>query len=130
MTRSLSSSRLKVTKRQTLKPPQVKAKSKLVPVAIEAIELIETPCSRERGGGPGEKLGSYRRMASGQVSLASTWIDDPIQGHHPSFRVFLNRPSKGPADRLHDLSALRCAHPIRCRLCANAQIHCCIVQGD
>lgn len=47
MTRSLSSSRLKVAKRQTLKPPQVKAKSKLVPVAIEAIELIATPCSRE-----------------------------------------------------------------------------------
>ncbi|RZO10665.1 hypothetical protein EKG40_03600 [Pseudomonas moorei] len=95
MARSLSSSRPKTGKRQTLKPPAVKAKSKLGPVAADAIELITTPGSRERGGGPGGEawiiLADGKRAGSAYINM----VDDPIRGHHPSFHVFLNRPSQG-----------------------------------
>ena len=95
MARSLSSSRPKAAKRQTLKPAAVKAKSKLGPVTADAIELVATPGSRERGGGPGGEawiiLADGKRAGSAYINM----VDDPIRGHHPSFHVFLNRPSQG-----------------------------------
>lgn len=95
MARSLSSSRPKAAKRQTLKPAAVKAKSKLGPVTADAIELVATPGSRERGGGAGGEawiiLADGKRAGSAYINM----VDDPIRGRHPSFHVFLNRPSQG-----------------------------------
>lgn len=95
MARSLNSSKPKAAKRQTLKPPAVKAKSRLGPVAADSIELITTQGSREKGGGPGGEawiiLADGKRAGSVYINM----VDDPIRGHHPSFHVFLNRPSQG-----------------------------------
>ncbi|MHC8378400.1 GNAT family N-acetyltransferase [Pseudomonas sp. MDT1-16] len=95
MVRTLSSPKPKVSKRQTLKPPAVKAKSKLGPVCADAVELISTPGSRERGGGPGGEawiiLSNGKRAGTAYINL----VNDPVRGHHPSFHVFLNRPSQG-----------------------------------
>lgn len=95
MARSLSGSKSKVARRQTLKPPAVKAKSKLGPVCVDAIELVKTPGSRERGGGPGGEawiiLASGKRAGTAYINV----VDDAIRGPHASFHVFLNRPSQG-----------------------------------
>jgi len=95
MARSLSKSKPRTTKQKTLKPPVVKAKSKLGPVTTDAIELISTPGSRERGGGPGCEawiiLANGERAGTAYINM----VDDPIRGHHPSFHVFLNRPNQG-----------------------------------
>ena len=95
MARSLSGAKPRAGKRQTLKPPEVKAKSKLGPVSPDSIELIATPGSRERGGGPGGEawiiLANGKRAGTAYINL----VDDPIRGQHPSFHVFLNRPSQG-----------------------------------
>lgn len=95
MARSLIGSKTKVARRQTLKPPTVKAKSNLGPVGADAIELVKTPGSRERGGGPGGEawiiLASGKRAGTAYINI----VDDPIRGLHASFHVFLNRPSQG-----------------------------------
>uniref|UniRef100_UPI002F91A4D1 GNAT family protein n=1 Tax=Pseudomonas sp. Z003-0.4C(8344-21) TaxID=1855380 RepID=UPI002F91A4D1 len=65
------------------------------PVSAGAVELIKTSGSRERGGGPGGEawiiLAEGRRAGSAYINM----INDRIRGHHPSFHVFLNRPSQG-----------------------------------
>lgn len=95
MARSLSSSKTKVARRQTLKPPAVKAKSKLGPIGAGAIELVKTLGSRERGGGPGGEawviLADGKRAGTAYINV----VDDSIRGLHASFHVFLNRPSQG-----------------------------------
>lgn len=95
MTRSLNKSKPKAAKQKTPNPPIVKAKSKLGPVTTDAVELIRTPGSRERGGGPGGEawiiLANGKRAGTAYINM----VDDPIRGHHPSFHVFLNRPSQG-----------------------------------
>ncbi len=95
MVRSLSKSKPRTTKQKTLSTPIVKAKSKLGPVTADAIELICAPGSRERGGGPGGEawiiLANAKRAGIAYINM----VDDPIRGNHPSFHVFLNRPSQG-----------------------------------
>jgi len=95
MARSLSTSKPGITKQKTLKPPLVKAKSKLGLVTADAIELVSTLGSRERGGGPGGEawiiLANGKRAGTAYINM----VNDPIRGLHPSFHVFLNRPSQG-----------------------------------
>ncbi|WP_223523689.1 MULTISPECIES: class I SAM-dependent methyltransferase [unclassified Pseudomonas] len=106
MARSLSGTKAKVAKRQTLNPPAGKAKSKLGPVCADAIELVKTPGSRERGGGPGGEawiiLANGKRAGAAYINI----VDDPIRGLHASFHVFLNRPSQGR--QIGRIAYLRC----------------------
>ena len=95
MARSLSTSKHKRTTQRTPKPAAVQAKSKLGPATVDSIEFIKTPGSRERGGGPGGDawiiLAQGKRAGTAYISM----VEDPIRGKHPSFHVFLNRPSQG-----------------------------------
>jgi hypothetical protein len=106
MARSMSGTKAKVAKRQTLNPPAGKAKSKLGPVCADAIELVKTPGSRERGGGPGGEawiiLANGKRAGAAYINI----VDDPIHGLHASFHVFLNRPSQGR--QIGRIAYLRC----------------------
>lgn len=80
---------------KTPKPPAVKAKSRLGPVAPADIELVRTAGSRERGGGPGGEawivMAEGKRAGTAYINMVS----DAIRGLHASFHVFLNRPSQG-----------------------------------
>ncbi len=79
----------------TPKPPTVKAKSKLGPVKADDIEIISTSGTRHKGGGPGCEawivMAEGKRAGVAYINL----LDDHIRGLHPSFHVFLNRPSQG-----------------------------------
>ena len=85
----------KRNKRTTPKPPLVKAKSSLGPVNIDNIELISTTGTQNKGGGNGGEawiiMVDGKRAGKAYINL----LDDQIRGLHPSFHVFLNRPSQG-----------------------------------
>ncbi|HBO5727300.1 GNAT family N-acetyltransferase [Pseudomonas aeruginosa] len=95
MARPVSFSKRRPARHETPKPPAVKAKSKLGPVCANAIEFISTPGGLEKGGGAGGEawiiLANGKRAGIAYINM----VDDPVRGLHPSFHVFLNRPSQG-----------------------------------
>lgn len=95
MARSVSFSKSRPTRHETPKPPAVKAKSKLGPVSADSIEFISTAGGRKKGGGAGGEawiiLANGDRAGIAYINM----LHDPVRGLHPSFHVFLNRPSQG-----------------------------------
>ncbi|MEZ8187125.1 hypothetical protein ACED29_15025 [Shewanella sp. 5S214] len=95
MARPLNGTRSRRVRHATPKPLAVKAKSKLGPVSAEDVEFLRTSGSRHKGGGPGCEawlvMVNGKRAGTAYINL----LDDPIRGRHPSFHVFLNRPSQG-----------------------------------
>lgn len=95
MARPVKQSSSRNTTRKTPKPPVVMAKSKLGPVDPACVEFLRTPGTRERGGGPGGEawiiLAEGKRAGIAYINIA----EDSVRGRHPSFHVFLNRPSQG-----------------------------------
>lgn len=95
MVRQVSVKSSRQVRHTTPKPPAVKAKSKLGPVREDDIKLISTSGTRNKGEGPGCEawivMAEGKRAGVAYINL----IDDHIRGLHPSFHVFLNRPSQG-----------------------------------
>ena len=85
----------RIVKRETLKPPTVKAKSILGPVSLENIELVRTQGTANKGGGgKGEDwviFAGGKRAGTAYINI----IEDKVRGVHASFHIFLNRPSQG-----------------------------------
>lgn len=88
-------SKSKSNRRATPKPPEVKAKSKFGPVTFDQVELIKVSGSKDKGGGVGGEawliLVDGKRAGSAYINMS----EDPLRGIHPSFHIFLNRPSQG-----------------------------------
>ena len=95
MPRPKSTNRIRRARRTNPKPPLVKAKSNLGPVSTDNVELISTTGTRDKGGGSGGEawivMVDGKRAGKAYINM----LDDPIRGIHPSFHVFLNRPSQG-----------------------------------
>lgn len=95
MARLIKTSKRRAQRAKTPKPPTVRAKSGLGPVAPSDIELVHTSGTMLRGGGArGEAwivMAEGKRAGTAYINV----IEDSIRGSHASFHVFLNRPSQG-----------------------------------
>lgn len=95
MARPVSESNARPVRRSTPKPPTVTAKSKLGPVSSDAIVLIRTLGTLDKGGGAGGEawiiIADGKRAGTAYINM----VDDTVRGLHPSFHIFLNRPSQG-----------------------------------
>ncbi|MCC2606577.1 hypothetical protein [Planctobacterium marinum] len=95
MVRPAKTKRIRRVKHTNQKHPSVKAKSNLGPVSTDNVELIGTAGTRNKGGGSGGEawlvMVDGKRAGKAYINM----LDDPIRGLHPSFHVFLNRPSQG-----------------------------------
>lgn len=95
MTRPMSASKPRRVRHTAPKPPVVKAKSKLGPVNADEVELVRITGTKKKGGGPG---GEAWIIMVGGKKAGNAYINmlyDVVRGCHPSFHIFLNRPSQG-----------------------------------
>lgn len=79
----------------TPKPPISKPKSSLGPISSEEINLVRTPGTPGKGGGPSGE--AWRIMAAGERAgdVSINVIDEPPLGRHASIQIHLNQKSRG-----------------------------------